>query len=76
MPKGSGTVNLKFTYNLSFPHNGREPAHTWLLAGGMFAMSYKLSAQKLVSMTVAALTGAVMCGLFALILMATGALAG
>lgn len=39
------------------------------------AMSHKLSAQKLVSMTVAALTGAVMCGLFALVLMATGALA-
>ncbi len=38
-------------------------------------MSHKLSAQKLVSMTVAALTGAMMCGLFALVLMATGAFA-
>jgi hypothetical protein len=38
-------------------------------------MSYKLSAQKLVSMSVAALTGAIMCGLFALVLMVTGALA-
>ncbi len=38
-------------------------------------MSYKLPAQKLVSMTVAALAGAIMCGLFTLVLMATGALA-
>ncbi len=38
-------------------------------------MSYKLPAQKLVSMTVAALTGAVMCGLFAFVLLVTGALA-
>lgn len=38
-------------------------------------MSYKLPSQKLISMTVAALTGAVMCGLFILVLMATGALA-
>lgn len=38
-------------------------------------MSYKLPAQKLVSMTVATLAGAAMCGLFAFVLMATGALA-
>lgn len=38
-------------------------------------MSYKLQAQKLVSMTVAAMAGAAMCGLFALVLMVTGALA-
>lgn len=38
-------------------------------------MSYKLPAQKLVSMTVAAIAGAAMCGLFTLILMVTGAFA-
>lgn len=38
-------------------------------------MSEKLSTQKFVSMTVAALAGALMCALFAGTLMATGALA-
>lgn len=38
-------------------------------------MSHKLSAQKFLSMTVAALAGAAMCGLFAMVLMVTGALA-
>ncbi|WP_255714143.1 hypothetical protein [Pelagibacterium xiamenense] len=38
-------------------------------------MSDKLSTQKAVSMTVAALAGAAMCGLFAAVLMVTGAFA-
>ncbi|WP_404402819.1 hypothetical protein [Pelagibacterium halotolerans] len=38
-------------------------------------MSHKLSTQKAVSMTIAALAGAGMCGLFAAVLMVTGALA-
>lgn len=38
-------------------------------------MSEKLSTQKLFSMTVAALAGALMCGLFTMVLMVTGALA-
>lgn len=38
-------------------------------------MSEKLTPQKLVSMTIAALTGAAMCGLFAMVLLVTGALA-
>ncbi|GGA45435.1 hypothetical protein GCM10011499_13930 [Pelagibacterium lentulum] len=38
-------------------------------------MSEKLSTQKFVSMTIAALAGTAMCGLFAMVLLATGALA-
>lgn len=38
-------------------------------------MSYKMTTQKFVSMTVAALTGAVLCGLFATVLFLTGGLA-
>jgi len=38
-------------------------------------MSYKMTTQKLVSMTVATLAGAVLCGLFTMVLFVTGALA-
>lgn len=38
-------------------------------------MSYKLSTQKFVSMTVATLTGAGLCCLFTIVLFVTGALA-
>lgn len=38
-------------------------------------MSEKLSTQKFVSMTVAAVTGLLMCGLFTMVLFVTGALA-
>tara|TARA_R100000365_G_scaffold1676_1_gene5675 strand:+ start:7452 stop:7571 length:120 start_codon:yes stop_codon:yes gene_type:complete len=38
-------------------------------------MSYKLTTQKLVSMSVAALTGATLCALFTVVLFVTGALA-
>ncbi len=38
-------------------------------------MSDKLVTQKAVSMTIAALAGAGMCGLFTMVLMVTGALA-
>lgn len=38
-------------------------------------MSYKMTTQKLVSMTVATLTGAGLCALFTMVLFAAGALA-
>lgn len=38
-------------------------------------MSYKLTTQKFVSMSVAALAGAALCGLFTMVLFVTGALA-
>lgn len=38
-------------------------------------MSEKLTTQKIVSMSVAAVTGVVMCGLFAMVLFVSGALA-
>jgi len=38
-------------------------------------MSERLTTQKFVSMTVAVVTGAVLCGLFTMVLFVTGALA-
>tara|TARA_R100000687_G_C6418395_1_gene149767 strand:- start:848 stop:967 length:120 start_codon:yes stop_codon:yes gene_type:complete len=38
-------------------------------------MSHKMTTQKLVSMSVAALTGATLCALFTMVLFVTGALA-
>lgn len=38
-------------------------------------MSYKMTTQRLVSMSVAALTGAGLCALFTMVLFVTGALA-
>lgn len=38
-------------------------------------MSYKLTTQRFVSMTVAAAAGAILCGLFTMVLFVTGALA-
>ena len=39
-------------------------------------MSYRLATQRFVSMTIATLAGAVLCGLFTMVLFVTGALAG
>ena len=42
---------------------------------GGLSMSHKMTTQKLVSMSVAALTGAMLCALFTMVLFVTGALA-